>query len=541
MQPIGIRRGIKAAVLGIGFALMSSVSTAQEELRAHLESILIDRHDQELGQDDFAIKQAQDARVQWALKKASRAQKAGDQDLRNKFLSLALVYVDTAEYEEIVKEQVAVSGPSASQSSKKAKFERIYGEGGGMLSPDGGLKSKEVQTQIDQAVDSQINMEKWFVGLLTKMGILSTNYKELNDKLRAKYPHLSQDQLADHLIRESSRLTAGVGFVAALPGVFPGAGTAAQIAVNVGTLVPDMIFLFKKQATLIFRIAEIYGRDLKEEDRVTEALILFGVASGVSAATRALEQYLENGITIYLKAKITREAIEGGITKAGLLNPILGDILSTLFAKKFISEAAVEKAAVSVIPLVGAGVSGAMNYVFTKKVGQIAKVFYKDDLTNKLEAVNNLKLPKVELAMFRSLVLMMNADGKQEPVEVLTLKKIANKYPHNRKLVERLINGDQELLAKLDYDISQESDMVKEQIMYALNVLSYVDLEKGPAEIELSDSFVQKFGVPAQMANDVEIRVKREREINENVVKKWVGVSYRKYQKLIGAEDDVQD
>ena len=121
------------------------------------------------------------------------------------------------------------------------------------------------------------------------------------DKLRAKFPHLSKDQLTDHLIKQSARLTAGVGFVGALPGVFPGAGTATQIAVNVGTMVPDMIFLFKKQATLIFRIAEIYGKDLKEEERVTEALILFGVASGVTAATRALQQYLENGITIYVR------------------------------------------------------------------------------------------------------------------------------------------------------------------------------------------------------------------------------------------------
>ena len=99
---------------------------------------------------------------------------------------------------------------------------------------------------------------RWKLGLspcLKKWVSSPKNYKELNDKLRAKFPYLSKDQLTDHLINQSARLTAGVGFVGALPGVFPGAGTATQIAVNVGTMVPDMIFSFKKQATLIFRIA----------------------------------------------------------------------------------------------------------------------------------------------------------------------------------------------------------------------------------------------------------------------------------------------
>ena len=106
-------------------------------------------------------------------------------------------------------------------------------------------------------------------------------------------------------------------------------------------------------------------------------LNFFGVASGVSAVTRALQQYLENGITIYAREKISKLLWRVRYRRWVQLNPILGDILETLFAKKFISETAVERGVVGLIPLVGAGVSGSMNYMFTRKVGRVARVFYR--------------------------------------------------------------------------------------------------------------------------------------------------------------------
>ena len=273
-----------------------------------LEKFLLSESGNSLDESVIKSQDVYSSRVRWAINQAYESQDNGNNNLRDKFLSLALVYLEGDQFENFMRQQKArvnrvprsaTNSDSLAKVSvaKVQKFSRLYGETGFI----GDLVDKENQVKMDAAVSKNLQMETWFIAMLEKMGILSKNYKELNDKLRAKFPHLSKDQLTDHLIKQSARLTAGVGFVGALPGVFPGAGTATQIAVNVGTMVPDMIFLFKKQATLIFRIAEIYGKDLKEEERVTEALILFGVASGVTAATRALQQYLENGITIYVR------------------------------------------------------------------------------------------------------------------------------------------------------------------------------------------------------------------------------------------------
>ncbi|MBT3785699.1 EcsC family protein [bacterium] len=502
-----------------------------------IETILDDPSHRFLGGSSLESKDIYSPQARWALEEAVKFEQDGDLEKRDRFLSIALVYLERHDFQNFSRQKEArlslsPRAPSESGNDKKQKeiFDRLYTEQG--------LFDPGARKVVDGAVKASEDMESWFIAFLEKTKLLSKNYRELNDKLREKYPHLSPGQLSDYLIKNAARMTMGVGFVAALPGVFPGAGTVAQLAVNVGTMVPDIIFLFKKQATLIFRIAEIYGKDMQEEERVTEAMILFGIASGVSAATRALEQNLENKLTIYVRAKVTPDLVKRGIEKAGTLHPIIKDILVTLFQKKAITEATVEKTLVGLIPLVGAGISGGMNYMFTSKVGKIAKEFYSDSTAKNLEAMNNLRLAKVELAMFRALILTMNADGLQKPEELMILRKVMALFPHNNGLVERMLAGEDDLIAKFDYDISSESEIVKEQILYSVTAMQYVDQEKGPEEIDLHDKIIEKFKVDQKVAERVEIRVRTEKQAGGNALKSFMGRAYWTYQKMIGARQE---
>lgn len=520
-----------------------------------IERILLHSADQpvSLGQVMRGISNLQ---VRYALTQAQSYQEAGDLEMRNRMLSLSLSLL---EMEELEKFSVSSSPRAAVSSEKQNRFQQLYGEEGlldgedtlgGEDSFNNACSSEGVETSgngsplgllkpVEQAVDVVVDSEKWFVAMLEKLGVLSRDYKELNGKLRTQYPNLSNEELADHLIKQSASLTAGVGFASALPSIIPGVGTAAKLAVSAGSMLPDMIYLFKNQATLIFRIAELYGKDLQDDDRITEALILFGLASGVSAATKALERYIEAGITVYVRAKITEDVVLKGINQLGTLHPLLRDILTTLFSERFLTETAVQDAVLGVIPLIGAGISGATNYIFTRKVGQIAKIFYGDNTTGRLDAINGLSLPKVELAMFRALVLSILADGVKSESEILGLNNFLKKFPHNRDLVEAMLDGDRELLDKCDYDISHESQSVKEQIMYSILVMQYIDGEKSPTEIEFYDKIAAKFGVSEETSRQLELQVRKERKLDTNGVKSFVGQAYRSYQKLIGAEKEV--
>ncbi|MCJ8346206.1 EcsC family protein [bacterium] len=519
------------SVMLMGLVASAHLSFANPILE--LEEAILGSENSEVKISSLAAFKSSNRRVQSALEQAKVLQEHGDLDLRDRFLSLALI---SLENEEIGFSKIRKSGPRAAESSKTNKFASLYGEGG--------ITDKKTQGIIGAAVDQSIETDRWFVDMLKKLGLLAKNYPELNDKLRKKFPHLNNDELADYIIKQSARLTAGVGFAAALPGIVPGAGTAAQVYVNIGTMIPDMIYMFKKEATMIFRLAELYGKSMDEEERVTEALILFGIASGVTGATRALEQFMENSIATYVQKSITPQAIKMAtvnLAKSNLkINRYIAKVIQDLITKGLLSEAIIEKSIVSLIPLVGAGISGAMNYIFTKKVGQIAKAFYSDESTKRLEAINNLSLPKVELAMFRAIVKVINADGVQNPIEIVALKKLVGKFQHNRKIVDRMLAGDEELMKKVDYDISGESDVVKEQILQAITIMEYIDLEKGPEEIELHEKILEKFKIDKKQAELVEIRVKKQKKISRTSFKNFFSGVYRKYQKCVGSKKEVQ-
>lgn len=176
--------------------------------------------------------------------------------------------------------------------------------------------------------------------------------------------------------------------------------------------------------------------------------------------------------------------------------------------------------------------------MFTSKVGKIAKEFYSDSTAKNLEAMNNLRLAKVELAMFRALILTMNADGLQKPEELMILRKVMALFPHNNGLVERMLAGEDDLIAKFDYDISSESEIVKEQILYSVTAMQYVDQEKGPEEIDLHDKIIEKFKVDQKVAERVEIRVRTEKQAGGNALKSFMGRAYWTYQKMIGARQE---
>jgi len=519
-----INKTLKLSVM----ALMGVTSLFAADTTAELERILRSSPEREV-ELSSVLSEIENPQVEWAVEAAQRAQNQGDIELRNKYLSLGLVLLQRHQMQNF---SLSSDSPRAATQTRKFQFQRLYGD-------EGVYGSSETQSQIESAVQNHLDGESWFLSVLDKLGIMKNDYSAKNQKLRAEYPNLSNAELSDVLIKEAARLTAGVGFATNLPGAIPGVGPAASMALSVGGMVPDMIYLFKQQATLIFRIADLYGKDLNADERVTEALILFGVASGVSSATKALEEYAEKAFTVYLQSQLTEDAVSGAATRLGSMNPILRDIISTLLSKEMLSSAGMEKAANNLIPLVGAGISGAMNYVFTRQVGNVAKAFYGDDTASKLDSIRAMQTPKIELAMLRAVVSVIRADGQVKAEEELALQKIVARFEQHKSTVDAMLAGDESILQRSDYDLAQESDVVKEHVLYAVISMQFVDNDRHPAEIELHDKVLQKFAISQELARRVEARVREERSISSEADAGVLSKIYRQYQKAIGAREEV--
>src|SRR5256886_9876914 len=94
---------------------------------------------------------------------------------------------------------------------------------------------------------------------------------------RAKRRQLTNDQLAMELIRSTRRRVAATGAISGAASIAPGVGTVLAI----GTVTSQAFYALEQEIELVLAIAMIYGHELGgSEDRVLEALVVVGIASG---------------------------------------------------------------------------------------------------------------------------------------------------------------------------------------------------------------------------------------------------------------------
>src|SRR5438128_11555742 len=95
--------------------------------------------------------------------------------------------------------------------------------------------------------------------------------------LRARHPHLTNDQLAQQLIRSTRRRVAATGALSGAAAIAPGLGTVLAV----GTITSQAFYALEQVVELVLGIAIIYGHELSgSDDRVVEALLVVGLASG---------------------------------------------------------------------------------------------------------------------------------------------------------------------------------------------------------------------------------------------------------------------
>lgn len=91
-------------------------------------------------------------------------------------------------------------------------------------------------------------------------------------RLREEHPEMSNEGVADLLIRDAASQAAAAGALIALPGLVPGPGTALSVAMAG----PEIPWLFREQIKLVLEIGTLYGRDPSDAGaRVPEVESLF--------------------------------------------------------------------------------------------------------------------------------------------------------------------------------------------------------------------------------------------------------------------------
>ena len=184
-------------------------------------------------------------------------------------------------------------------------------------------------------------------------------------QLQFANPHKTPHELSRMFIKKTRNKYASVGAVSALPGVIPGLGTAAQIAVEAGAISADVVLMLRWMAATGYATGLIYGKD-DEKDFEQDFTIVLGIWAGVILPEKAalakgeklaighFDKHINDRIKNRMRQKIARKlATEYGSKRGGAA---LGRL----------------------IPFgVGAIVGGYFNYNTMQKFGKAADDYFK--------------------------------------------------------------------------------------------------------------------------------------------------------------------
>src|SRR6266571_5565319 len=182
------------------------------------------------------------------------------------------------------------------------------------------------------------------------------------DQLRAAHPTYTNDQLALWLIRSTRRRVAATGAISGAASIAPGLGTVLAI----GTVTSQAFYALEQEVELVLAIAMIFGHELSgSEDRVLEALVVVGIASG---ALKLREDVLVAGGE--------RLAVAAFRRMPGLIVAhTSGRLLTRILAR--VATSGVAKIAVRVIPLaIGVGVGAGFDWLAVSGLGRAAMRYY---------------------------------------------------------------------------------------------------------------------------------------------------------------------
>ena len=184
--------------------------------------------------------------------------------------------------------------------------------------------------------------------------------------IRQKNPGKPAEELSRLYIKNIRKKYTSVGVATALPGVFPGLGTAAQIAMEAGAVSADLILMLRWMAALCYGTGLIYGKDT-EQDFEDEFTLVLGIWAGVVLPEKAMVARGE---------KIGVKHFDKHITDRirNRMNQKIGRKLVTKYGSKR-GGAALGR----LVPFgVGAVVGGTFNYFTIERFGKAADSYFRD-------------------------------------------------------------------------------------------------------------------------------------------------------------------
>lgn len=190
--------------------------------------------------------------------------------------------------------------------------------------------------------------------------------KEIAD-LKKHNPRLNKFQLSHKYADKICWIYSAEGAASALPGVIPGLGTGAQVAVEAGAISGDLAYMLRCMAGMVLGIGHIFDRDMDAPFN-QEFVRVLGLWCGVLSLSKETTARIGSKIAIAQFKKVPAEIFKK-------INRRVGTTIVTKYGAKR-GGVAIGK----LIPFgVGAVVGGGFNLATMKGFKKAAIKYYKSD------------------------------------------------------------------------------------------------------------------------------------------------------------------
>jgi|Deesub1362A_J573_1020465.scaffolds.fasta_scaffold00091_51 hypothetical protein len=177
--------------------------------------------------------------------------------------------------------------------------------------------------------------------------------RERVETFRRLHPGLDNRQLAQKLIADRAKLCGVIGALTALPAVSPGIGTVITILTGVAV---DVMVLSVVLYRLTLELSILYRRNPFSVEVQKEAIRAFSLAAGIDAVGKKA-------------ARFTARHLSNQAAATGLNRPLI-----------YLGLRASQRSVLGrIIPLLGVVVTGGINFLFARSVGNRILKYYEGD------------------------------------------------------------------------------------------------------------------------------------------------------------------
>ncbi|MBI4867315.1 MAG: DUF533 domain-containing protein [Candidatus Wallbacteria bacterium] len=340
---------------------------------------------------------------------------------------------------------------------------------------------KDIEDYLDKTVG------KTFDTLFSGMDSQEDEVKAKMDADLAK----SRDLLADEIIYDSCKRTALIGGGAALPDLLPLGGWPMMIA-SIGT---DFTLTLREELAMLSKLAYLYGQDASRELRQREAI-------GLLAAVKTGEGEPKSSAT----AEVSKLMAMMGAKH--LSRKLIGQILKEI-GKRFY-----KRKLIALIPGVGIFLSGGVNFISTRSLGEYAKAYYQRRKTGNSEVDGIVsEIQHFQKCYLQVMVNMAKVDKKIPREEEDLLKDSLLMFGFSREEQAGYFRElyDLEIMTPVTSDdVRKLSEDDRRYIVKQAMAMMMVDRRASLAEKNYLDMLRKLFGINSEAAVALQREVEEE-------------------------------